>query len=462
MVGRGPRGRRAPAHRHGTASPSGPGRAVRGPRPLPRAARLDEPAQLRRTRPDGASDRRDDRLRGRRRPRGRRRTDTDHQSRIGRLVPRGGRGGRDQPRVPRPDRDPEKHRGLGRSRAGRLVLGDPVGAAAIARGDVLLADDVRAQDLGEQLELRLAGGRRARGDVEDRAVVLAQPDRAVGDRGSRRRDSPGRAWMTASSRTRSRSGASGATRSAICSRTRSPSWRRRAAKTWSSRSSPPTASMAASRPAARRVVVRREEVLGVGRDVVQVARPADAVAHGLAADEVGGLERPELLEDARPAGADPLGELVGRARAVESEAEQQVAAQAGWTAGGGLSKAGGDGSAPLRGRQATTWAPAFGQASTGVRDVLCRWYARGHGPRPLPGARPAPRHDPRLHADRGRPGHRRARARAALPDPRSCAASASSAGWASRSRRTRAGRGWTRSRTPSRSRRSAACGARSG
>ena len=33
----------------------------------------------------------------------------------------------------------------------------------------------------------------------------------------------------------------------------------------------------------QRVVVRREQVLGLGRDVVQVARPADAVTHGLAA-----------------------------------------------------------------------------------------------------------------------------------------------------------------------------------
>ena len=80
------------------------------------------------------------------------------------------------------------------------------------------------------------------------------------------------------------------------------------------------------------VVVRREEVLGVGRDVVQVARPADAVADGLAADELGRLERAELLEDAGPAGAEALGELVGRARAVEPEAQQELATEAGRTA----------------------------------------------------------------------------------------------------------------------------------
>ena len=52
------------------------------------------------------------------------------------------------------------------------------------------------------------------------------------------------------------------------------------------------------------VVVRRERDLGVGRDVVQVARPADAVADGPAVDEPGRLERAELLEDAGPARAE--------------------------------------------------------------------------------------------------------------------------------------------------------------
>ena len=64
-----------------------------------------------------------------------------------------------------------------------------------------------------------------------------------------------------------------------------------------------------------------------------MARPADAVADGLAADEVGRLERPELLEDAGPAGAEALGELIGRARAVEAEAQQELATQGRRTAG---------------------------------------------------------------------------------------------------------------------------------
>ena len=81
-----------------------------------------------------------------------------------------------------------------------------------------------------------------------------------------------------------------------------------------------------------RVVVRREEVLGVRGDVVQVARPADAVADGLAADEVRRLERAQLLEDAGPARAESVGQLVRRARAVEPEPEEQVAAESGRTA----------------------------------------------------------------------------------------------------------------------------------
>ena len=103
------------------------------------------------------------------------------------------------------------------------------------------------------------------------------------------------------------------------SRTRSPSWRRRAAKT--SLEQVVAADRLDRREQAGRqaVVVGREEVLGVGGDVVQVARPADAVADGLAADEVGRLERPELLEDAGPAGAEPRRELVGRARAADPE-----------------------------------------------------------------------------------------------------------------------------------------------
>ena len=85
------------------------------------------------------------------------------------------------------------------------------------------------------------------------------------------------------------------------------------------------------------VVVRREEVLGIGGHVVQVARPADAVADRLAADEAGRLERPKLLEHAGPAGADPFGELVRRSwvRRVEGAATGRGAGSTGpcWEAG---------------------------------------------------------------------------------------------------------------------------------
>ena len=50
-------------------------------------------------------------------------------------------------------------------------------------------------------------------------------------------------------------------------------------------------------------VVGREEALRVGGDVVDVARPADAVLLGGVADEARLLERVELLEDAGPARA---------------------------------------------------------------------------------------------------------------------------------------------------------------
>ncbi len=59
-----------------------------------------------------------------------------------------------------------------------------------------------------------------------------------------------------------------------------------------------------------------------------MARPADAVAHGLAADEMRRLECPELLQDPGPRCAEPRRELVGRGRAVEAEAQQQIASQA--------------------------------------------------------------------------------------------------------------------------------------
>src|SRR6266481_4252927 len=58
-------------------------------------------------------------------------------------------------------------------------LDDPVRAGAIARGDMCLANDVRPQDLPEQVQFGVARNRRRRGDPEDRAVALVESDGAV-------------------------------------------------------------------------------------------------------------------------------------------------------------------------------------------------------------------------------------------------------------------------------------------
>ena len=160
----------------------------------------------------------------------------------------------------------------------------------------------------------------------DRAVVLAQPDRAVAAE-----DRVGEValvtWMTASSRTRSASGASAPTRSAML-------LAHAIAELAPARGEHLVEQIVAAdrldrgqQAGGKRVVVGGEEILGGGGHVVEVARPADAMADGLTGHEVGRLECPELLEDAGPARAEALGELVGRARAVEAEAKQQVAAQ---------------------------------------------------------------------------------------------------------------------------------------
>ena len=66
-------------------------------------------------------------------------------------------------------------------------------------------------------------------------------------------------------------------------------------------------------PVGETVVVGREQVLGGIRDVVDVARPADAVADGPPAHEAGRLQRVELLQHARAARAEPGREVLGRA-----------------------------------------------------------------------------------------------------------------------------------------------------
>ena len=75
------------------------------------------------------------------------------------------------------------------------------------------------------------------------------------------------------------------------------------------------------------VVVRREEVLGLRRDVVQVTRPADPVALGPAHDQLGRFEGPQLLQDAGPAGAEPHRQLVRRRRPDLAQEDHDVPAQ---------------------------------------------------------------------------------------------------------------------------------------
>ena len=74
-------------------------------------------------------------------------------------------------------------------------------------------------------------------------------------------------------------------------------------------------------------VVRREELLRLRRDVVEVARPADAVTDRLTAHESRGLEGPELLQDTGPTRADGGRELVRRRRTVASQADEDLAAK---------------------------------------------------------------------------------------------------------------------------------------
>ncbi len=78
------------------------------------------------------------------------------------------------------------------------------------------------------------------------------------------------------------------------------------------------------------VVIRREELLGGRCDVVQVAWAPNAMADGLATDQLGGFQRTQLLEHPGPARADPIGQLVRRARPVEAQAQEEVAAKVRW------------------------------------------------------------------------------------------------------------------------------------
>ena len=203
-------------------------------------------------------------------------------------------------------------------------LGDPIRAAPVAAGDVRLANDLGAEDLLEQRQLRLARRGRRRRDREDRAVALLEPDHPV--RADHRRREV--ALLVLDDRELA-----------------DPVLERRVLRQPLSEAvlhllgdEPPArvedlghevvAADHAHRGHQARgeaVVVRREGDLGVRRHVVEVARPADPVADRPAVDEPGGLERSELLEDARPAGSQPGRELLGRGRAGAAQLDQDVA-----------------------------------------------------------------------------------------------------------------------------------------
>ena len=67
------------------------------------------------------------------------------------------------------------------------------------------------------------------------------------------------------------------------------------------------------------VVIGRKKILGVGGDVIEVARAADAVALGPSLHEVRFLQCPELLENAGSACPKGSRELVGRGWTVMTE-----------------------------------------------------------------------------------------------------------------------------------------------
>ena len=189
---------------------------------------------------------------------------------------------------------------------------------------MLLADDIRSEDLAEEFQLRLAGGRRPRGDVIDGAVVFAQPDRAVG---AERR--VGEIALVALDDRQFADAIQerGLRGDPFCHLPTDPVTELSPAGSEDLvEEIVPTDRLDGGQKAGgKAVVVGREEVLGLGGDVVQVTRPADPVTDRLATDEMRGFERPELLQNARPACPDPLGELVRGAGAVEPETEEQVA-----------------------------------------------------------------------------------------------------------------------------------------
>ncbi len=194
---------------------------------------------------------------------------------------------------------------------------------------MLLADDVGAEDLGEQVEFGLAGRWRTGRDIEDRAVVLLETDRSIVFE-------PGIGEVALLALD-------------DCElQDTIDQWRAvdlvpgHPLADPNAELAPPSREylfeqiLATDRLDGRQeargkgVVVRGEEFLGGRRDVVQVPWATDAVADGLATDQLGCFERAQLLEHPGPARADPLSQLVRRTGPVEAQAQEEVATQVRW------------------------------------------------------------------------------------------------------------------------------------
>ncbi len=76
-------------------------------------------------------------------------------------------------------------------------------------------------------------------------------------------------------------------------------------------------------------VVGREEILRRRREVVDVARPADAVSGQTSAHQAGRLEGAQLLEYACSAGSDAIGELIWGCGATCSKCIEDLAPERG-------------------------------------------------------------------------------------------------------------------------------------
>ena len=190
-----------------------------------------------------------------------------------------------------------------------------------------LAGHVRAEHAAEQLQLGVAGTGVRLGDIEDRAVVLEQADDAVvhaclreiaqlvlepcelAHAGLERRAGRERR-VELLAQARLRLAAPG--REHVLDEVVAADLEDRGEE-----------------PGGEAVVVRREQVLRLGRDVVQVARPADPVADGRPGDEARAVERPELLRDAAAAGAERRRDGIRGGRPTAPQVQEDRASERG-------------------------------------------------------------------------------------------------------------------------------------